>query len=172
MDISKLGVVFYRDFEKEYFEAPKNAYLNYEPWDIKQKVGTFPKVHFNRKDPTCMMVYKNGPEKLNPTEGKELWLYEKNNKFVFQELECIKNGFDTKPPLIFWVEYLKEPTFILYKTVGFGITQKFFLVYKETNGYIYMGWTQDIKQATPFSYSTDVDWNEYHVDLVASDKKF
>ena len=166
MDISKLAIVFYRDFEREYFDVSKNSYLDYSPWDLKQRYGVFPEVNFSKKDPTCMIVQKNSPE------GKELWLYEKNNKFVFQELECIKDGFDTKPPLILWTEYLKEPTFLLYKTEKFGITTKDFLVYKEFNGYIYMGWTQDIKQATPFSYNTNVDWSEYHSDLVSWQKKF
>ncbi len=166
MDIQKLAITFYRDFEREYFDVPKNSYLNYSPWDLKQKYGVFPSVNFSKKDPTAMIVHKNSKE------GRELWLYEKDGNFKFQELECKKNGFDHNPPLLLYTEYIKEPTFMLYKSVGFGVTTKYFLVYAEKDNHIYLGWTKDIKKATVFSYSTGVDWSEYHSDLVSYQKKF
>jgi len=168
MDIKKLSIDFYRDFEKEYFEAPKNAYLDYEPWDLKQQFGTFPKVNFAKKDPIVMIVHKGSKD------GKELWLHEDNGRFVFRELECIKKGYDTQPPLMLWVEYTKEPTFILYKTHGYGRTkkEKSFFAYREENGYIYMKWVDKIMDATVFSYSTGVDWSEHQPNLVAYKKRF
>jgi hypothetical protein len=165
MDNKKLAIIFYRDFEREYFDVSENAYLDYSPWNRYQKYGAFPKVNFSKKDPICMISHKNSEH------GKELWLYEKKNKFVFQELECIKNGFDHRPPLQLWTEYLKEPSFILYKIVGFGITKKYYLIYLEKKDYIYLGWTQDVKSATIFLYDTNVEWGEYHSDLVVDQKR-
>lgn len=169
MDISKLSIEFYRDFEKEFFDVPQNAYLNYEPWNFKQKFGTFPEVNFSKKDPTVLIMHKDSKEK---GMDKELWLHEDNNKFTFRKLEQIKNGFDTQPPLILWVEYLKEPTFLLYKIEGIGITKKKYLSYAEVNGYIYMKWNDNMNDASIFSYGTNVDWSEYHTDLVSTQKRF
>jgi hypothetical protein len=104
--------------------------------------------------------------------GNELWLYEDNNKFVFKKLEYLKNGFSYRQPLLLYTEYLKEPTFILYKNIGFGITKKLFLIYQEKNNFIYLGWTDDIKKATVFSYSSKINWSEYHNNLVSYKKKF
>ena len=162
MNIDKLSISFFRDFEKEYFITSKAAYLDYSPWDFKREVGTYQIAMFHRKDPMCIIKLKN----------TDLWLYEINNKFKFTKLKCIKNGFDHEPPIILWIEYLKEPTFLLYKIVGFGIPKKYFLKYIEKDGYIYMKWDEDILKCTIFSYDHKVDWDEYHADLVGSKKKF
>ena len=146
MDITNLAITFNRGYRKEYFKIPDNVYAGYSAWNPKQAQGLFPIVKFHKKDPTALIMLKS---------DENLWLYEKNNKFVFQKIHCIKYGFDLQQPLMLWVSYPKEGYFILYKTVGFGITQKYFLVYKESKNDIFMGWTKDISRATLFSYGPD-----------------
>ena len=162
MNADKLKIEFVRDYEKEYFIAPKTNYLNYYPWDTQYEEGVYPRVMFSKKEPMCIIKQKN----------KDLWLYNNINKFYFGKLKCIKNGFDILPPQLFWIEYIKDNTFILYKTVKFGITDKYYLVYRETGDKIYMNWTTNIRDATIFSTQNDVRWNEYHSDLVGTEKRF
>jgi hypothetical protein len=176
MDIGKLGIVFYRDFEVEYFDTPKNAYISFAPFDLKQKYGTYPKTSFRKKDPMTFIVHKDSVDKnlKRIKEGIELFLHEdkETSNFVFRKVRCKINGFDHKQPLLLWVEYLREPTFILYKIKGFGTTKKSYFVYKEFDDRIFMQWTDKIRNATVFSHDTNVDWREYHADLVATQKKF
>ena len=161
MNIDDLAIEFYKDFEKEYINTSKVAYLDYHPWIKHEYKHKFlPKVEFRRKDPVCIIKLKH----------TNLWLYENDNKFIFKELQC--GNFDHIHPLIFWIEHLKERTFLLYKTVHFGITDKYYLKYIEKNGFIYMKWESNISNATVFSHDERVRWREYHADLVSSQKKF
>ncbi len=162
MNIDRLSVEFYRGFEKEFFRPPKNSYLNYKPWDLKQRFGTYPKAMFQKKDPTCFIRLKN----------TDLWLYEKDNEFKFMKIHMKEDGFDLEQPLLFWVDYLKEPTFLLYKIVGFGIPRNYFLKYNERDGKIVMNWVTDMKNCTVFSQNDNVKWWEYNSDLVGYRKRF
>jgi hypothetical protein len=149
MDISKLSITFNRGYHKEYFRVPDSLFLNYSAWNPEQANGLFPPVKFHKKDPTALIMLKD-------TSDGEFWLYMKDNKLVFQKIRCIKYGFGAQEqPLMFWVEYPKEWHFILYATTGFGVTEKYFLIYFESGNDIYMKFTHDISKATLFSFGPD-----------------
>lgn len=148
MDISKLAIKFNKGFKKEYFKIPDNVYTSYGAWNPKQADGEFPPVKFHKKDPTVLIMLKD-------TRDGEFWLYMKDDKLVFQKIRCIEYGFAKEQPFMFWVEYPKEWYFILYATTGFGITEKYFLIYYEIDGDIYMKFTHDISKATLFSFGPD-----------------
>ena len=142
MDIHDLAIEFNRGYKKEYFKIPQNVSAGYSAWDRNQERGAYPPVKFHKKDPITLI-------RLRDTD---LWLYERDNKFMFQPVQWIKYGFATEQPLALWIEYPKERHFILYKTEGFGITKKFFLVYAEHDGDVYLKWTRDISRATLFRH--------------------
>ena len=162
MDSSKLLITFQKHYEKEYFDIPKNAFFNFQPFDLEQKKGYYLKTMFSRKDQVCFIRLKK----------KNLWLHEKeNNKFIFSKISCIKDGFDKQHPLQLWIEYTREPSFVLFKWYD-SWKQKAYIRYKEKNGKVHIEWTTKLINATPFSYNQYVDWNEYQPDLVSFKKIF
>jgi len=167
MDVNKLSVLFLRDYRREHFDVPVNAYLNYTPINVINKEGLYPVTEFARYDAVTLIKHKY----------KELWVYEdvKGNLFM-APLKCNENGFAELVPVQFYVEYLDEPSFVLYKQPKFGSGLKFrFLKYVEgpipsmnmgINGKrtgddnaIIMSWVDDVKKATPF-FHDKIEWNE------------
>ena len=58
MDVNKVNILFLRDYKKEFFDVPKNAYLNYTPVNLINKKGLYPITEFSRYDPITLIKHK------------------------------------------------------------------------------------------------------------------
>ena len=142
MNINTLSIILVRDIYKEQFILSPGAYHPFSP--AKHNLNDiYLQINHRRKDHLCYIKYKN----------KDLWLYEKNGKPVFLPLHCKKYGYDYDYPTVYWIEYIKEPTFIMYKPKGYNNPELYYLQYKEDNDKIIVSWEKDIKKATIFSFT-------------------
>ncbi len=160
MDVNKVSVVFLRDYKREHFDVPVNAYLDYTPINVINKEGVYPVTEFSRYDAVTLIKHKY----------KELWAYEdRKGNLIMVPLSCNGDGFAPFTPVQFYVEYLDEPSFVLYKQPKFGSGLKFkFLKYEERpplvtsnnkGNIIVMSWVDDVKKATPF-FHDKIEWSE------------
>jgi len=144
MDIDKVSIILVRDIYKEQFLLSPNAYHPFSP--AKHNLNDiYLKISNRRKDHMCYIKYKN----------KDMWLYEKNGKPKFLPLHCKKNGYDHHYPTVYWLEYLKEPTFVIYKPKGFNNPGIYYVKYKEDNEKIIIKWVKNINNSTIFSFNPE-----------------
>lgn len=115
--------------------------------------------------------------------GRNLWLYDTKDHHLYFTENNIPIGTLRRPevwrlpnrlglpskqvsrqPALFYILYSgglsREPTFVLYKHVGFGNQELLYLVYTERNGIPYAKWTQDPFEATIFKYDP-IKWSDY-----------
>lgn len=157
MDVNNLSILFIRDYRPEYFNVSSTAYLNYHPF-VELNKPIYKTIHLAKKDALCYIKMKN----------TEQFVYEKGGKFSFRYLQRDKTGFqDYEPPQPFYLDYLEEPTFILYNHVGVGIQAFNYLIYGERDGKIYMKWTRDSNNATVFKYD-DYETNDWTEKLTSN----
>lgn len=154
--IKDLNIEFMIGFKKEHNEFLINRLYNYQP--LENTNGAYPIVEFERK-------YPNGYIKL---KGKDLWLYEKDNKPYFDLIKC--GDFAEKQPMVIWFEYVREREVIVYKLLGYNVESvmkktyeklknQSYMNYKQIGDGIYINWVDDINKATKFSYDK-IKWNE------------
>jgi|AntRauTorckE6833_2_1112554.scaffolds.fasta_scaffold05893_1 hypothetical protein len=155
MDIDKTPLIFVRDLKKEYFEIPNTVYFPFSPVQKSNKGGKYLEINFRKKDSICYIKHKT----------KNLWLYYKNGKAIFKPLHCKKTGFYYEQPTVCWIQYLKEPTFMIYKPIGYGKKEVHYLVYNETDKTFNIRWSKFINEGTVFSFNK-VIWSTYLSETV------
>lgn len=162
ININNLSITLMRDYKKEFFNIPQSCYLNFSPI-AEPNVYTYKTILLNKKDPLCYIKHKT----------KDLWVYEENDgKLVFKQIHVNNRSLCTdvtnkcstmmEQPKVFWIEYVEEPVFVLYKTFGPGVEKVAYLEYVEINNSIYMHWVYDFTYATKFSFTEfNLDWSVY-----------
>lgn len=148
MNNNNLPIKFIKNMYKETAVYPKTMYLEWAPFADDMEGPRDVETEFHKKDPLTYIKHKD----------KDLWLYDIEGKLKWAPLHCDKKGFTFKQPQPFWVEYLKEPTFFLYKIIGFGKTKKKYLSYKETDKGFQLVWKDYIYDARIFSF--EPGWNQ------------
>lgn len=150
MDVDNLSIEFVKSLEREDDSLPRTVYLNYAPFGPNnpndQSYPNRPeyvKAEFRKRDTVAYIKHKT----------KNLWLYERGGRPIFMPLHCKKYGFYYELPVLCWIEYLREPTFIVYKPVGYGLDRSKYLVYNEEGGKIKLKWVDDLLRATIFNFN-------------------
>lgn len=155
MNINNLKILFVKDYNKEKFDDTNN-YLSYYP--IKDDHEKYPLTNFIKKDPVSHIKVRN----------KSLWLYDNNDKLIFEKLQGHSNNFTRYvAPLVVFLKYIGPNLFFVYKHIGFGIQEVCYLIYHEFNKKIYAKWTVDPLKASIFKYN-DIKWS----DLINRPKLF
>jgi hypothetical protein len=149
LNVDNLAITLMRDYHKETLSVRPNIYLNYQPV-VQTDVPTYRTVSLTKKDPNCYI-------KL---EKRDLWVYEEGDKLVFKPLHqdnwslCTGScSSSIKQPQVFFIEYVEEPMFVLYKNVAMGDPNVLYLEYVEVNNYIYMHWVSGFTYATKFTFT-------------------
>ena len=137
MDIDKIKIEFKKHYKKESLDISPSVYYNFYPVVAPYK-KIYKNVEFTRKDAL-------GYIKLR---GWDYFLYDNE----FQKVHCDEKGFTHKQPQLVWIQYLREPTFVVYKTIGYANVIMEFLVYKEIDDTIKINWSQNINDATVFHF--------------------
>lgn len=152
VDINQINITLMRDFRKEYFNLPPNVYLEFSPV-MSLNTHEYPVIDPNRKDPTCYIKHKY----------KDLWVYEENNNLIFKPLQKDIRSFGKYvPPKVFFLEYIEEPIFFIYKPLGFGVPKISYLYYIEISNKIYITWVDYFDDATKFKFTEiNLDWTAY-----------
>lgn len=101
VNIDDTKLLLLRDFKKEEYNTNPSIYLNHAP--VMQDGLHYLPIDIRKKDNMCYI-------KLN---DRDLWLYYINGKTYFLPLECDK-VFYYHIPTVCWIEYLREPTFVIY----------------------------------------------------------
>ena len=149
LNINNISITLMRDFEKEYFNLPNNTYLNYSPVTNIDDY-TYKTISLNKKDTLCYIKHKT----------KELWIYEEDNKLIFKPLQ--KSNLYTlyKQPTVFFIEYVVEPVFFIYKPLGIGNPNILYLNYNDNS--VLLKWVNTYENATKFMFSElNLEWPEF-----------
>lgn len=149
LNINNISIKLMRDFEKEYFDLPNNTYLNYSPI-APIATSTYKTISPNKKDTLCYIKHTT----------KELWIYEEDNKLIFKPLQ--KSNLFTKyvQPCVFFLEYIVEPVFFIYKPLGIGKPNVAYLYYNDNS--VILKWVDTFDQATKFMFSElNLEWPEF-----------
>ncbi len=159
ISIESLPILLLKDYRQEYFTLPKSQGSNFAPV-INIDTYSFPAVSLIKKDPLCYIKHKT----------KDLWLYEnKDGSLEFKHLQRDYEGFATfKQPTFFFIDYLEEPTFILYRPVKYGVNYFLFLVCDLGPGNnMDLYWADKAQYATRFFYNI-IEWREYLTENIAA----
>jgi hypothetical protein len=152
LDINQVSIVLMRDYEKEFFDLPKNMYSDYAPV-IELNTHRYKSILLEKKDPICYIKHKN----------KDLWVYEDKNKggFIFKPLQKDTVSFGKYiPPTVFYLEYIGEPIFFLYIPIAMGYTQPRYISYNDDS--VLFSYTTSASNATKFIFTEiDLDWSNY-----------
>lgn len=144
------------DVHKEYFKIVPTVYTPFAPVPFRNDLATgrYLKIDPRKKDNKCYVKIKE----------KNLWLYKNDDKIELKPLHCIKNGFDYAHPIKVWIEYLREPTFMLYLPTGYGEPVIRYIRYEKFNNKLKLYIVKDVFYATTFSY----DHTKWHSNLALS----
>ncbi len=181
MNIDNLSIAFYKSTNKErsndtlifpfYSSSHGSAaqtptkvasgpFDTCDPFKYNCTTSNYVPTNFNQVDFGTFINLKN----------KDLWLYDTIDHHLYFTTNSIPLGTLRRPeqvsrqPALFYVLYSgplsRDPTFVLYKHVGFGNQELLYLVYAEKNGQPYAKWTQDPFEATIFRYNP-IKWSDY-----------
>jgi hypothetical protein len=139
-----------KDIHKEYLKLPATIYTPYKPINNYLDKGRYLLIEPRRKDHVGYVKVK----------GKDLWLYMINGKLKFRNKFYDTKGFDYKQPLLVWLEYNREPTFLLYISTGYGEHVIKYLKYEYKNNILKMSIVNDVFDATTFSYQ-NYNWHSF-----------
>lgn len=149
-NIDSLEIEFVKDINKEYFSLSETNYTSFSPVEENLDKGRYLKLEPLRKDNKCYIKIKN----------KNLWLFKKNNTLSFKPLYLEDGDFYCEQPLVIWIEYLREPTFVAYISTGYGEPIIEYLNYEYSNNLLKISIVKDIFRATTF-YCDHFNWHSF-----------
>ena len=149
MYIDDASIILLRDIYKENFKLTPNAYLPYSLTVYNIDKAGYSRLDLEKKDHICYIKHKH----------KDLWLYVINNKPVWRPLHAVHYNKDKiKYPTVFWLYYLKESTFAIYKPFTYNSMEVNYIKYNKKTGNI--SFVTDVYDATIFSYEK-TRWRDF-----------
>jgi len=156
MELKNIKIEFKKNYIKEQIFTDNNINLEINKCNKLPSQNLFfskfgyLNSNFHRKDSVGYLKIKN----------QENWLHENVDGFFFDK---IRNGlFEKRQPAVIWFDYITEKNFVIYKHSVFGSRNKIYLNYSEKNNRIKITWSDNISDATVFSfdYYNEKDWIE------------
>jgi hypothetical protein len=147
LDINNLSFIMMISYKKESFDIPQTCYLDYSP--VSNPSSSYRTIQPSRQDPLCYIKSLHNDE----------WLYESpTNTLKFMPLQQYYSGFIYyKPPAVFYIDYLANNEFVLYKNESFGNQLVLYIRYDPANNSF--SWVSDKQFATKFKYGT-IEWTQ------------
>jgi hypothetical protein len=146
INIEDTNIDLVRDVHKEYVKLPISKYLDHAPITYGPKIeddgGKYLHISLRKKDNLCYIKVK----------GLDLWLYNIKGKPIFLPLHIKNDQFTFNQPVVCWIEYLREPTFIIYRSLGYGVGKSEYLIHKKVGKKMILSWTPILVDATIFFY--------------------
>lgn len=156
----------FRDYNKEYLRFVTNKYSSVGLFDKSLENGRYPPVIYRHKDNLGYIKIKN------KNKSKDLWLYDLNGRPAFRELFCSNGDFVVHQPVVCWIEYLRDNTFIIFRPLGnLATSERRYLKYIIDNANNSkplenrLKWMKDAEDASVFSFDK-IMWQEYHSENV------
>ena len=163
MYIEDASIILIRDFRKEDFYILPNSYLPYSLTKYNIDKDGYSRLDFERKNHLCYIKHKH----------KDLWLYVIDNKPVWKPLHPVHYNQDKihyprryarrsealpHYPTVFWLYYLKESTFAIYKPFTYNSMEVNYIKYNKKSGDI--SFVTDVYDASIFSYKK-IRWADF-----------
>nr|QBK88568.1 MAG: hypothetical protein LCMiAC01_02450 [Mimivirus LCMiAC01] len=137
-----------KDINREYSILSPNSYHPFSPADPHMATGHYSKLNFRKKDNIGYIKHKYN----------NLWLFDTPTGPVFAPPQ--QGDYYKMYPGVYWIEYLNEYTFLIYKPLRYGDKRIFFLKYKHVKDEIHISWEKDLLNATIFTYDY-VPWKDF-----------
>lgn len=149
--LDKAPFLLMRDIKPERFSLPPNSPFPFHPF-VDLGSLNYRTISPAKKDPVTYVKLKD----------ENLWLYEnKDGTLRFNHLERFYTGFvPYKNPQVFWLNYIYEQTFIMYKPTGNTVASTKYVYYNDDNGTIVFKWVDNAYEAT-FFYFGEMEWEEF-----------